>query len=122
MQRDIETFPFVVAADPKADSPAGDCQQNPTDTADIDDRGDDGDQLGQNAFGEGHVGRVAGQGHCVAAHVDVGGQQLFQGTQILVGGAEKAHHEVGPRRCRNRSQEPRSDDRDIGKCIAKIVN
>ena len=56
---------------------------------------DDGDQLGDDALGQRDVGRSAGQGHGVAAHVDVGGEESFECAQILVGGTEQAHHEVG---------------------------
>ncbi len=53
------------------------------------------DQLGDHALGQRHVGGTARHRHRVAAHVHVGRQAVFEGAQILVGGTQQAHDEVG---------------------------
>ena len=56
---------------------------------------DDRDQFGDRPLGQRDVGGLAGQGDGVAADVDVGRQAAFERAQILVGGTEQAHDEVG---------------------------
>ncbi len=57
--------------------------------------GRDRDQFGDHPLGERHIGRFAGKGERVATGMDVGRQDALECAQILVGGTEQAHDEVG---------------------------
>ena len=47
------------------------------------------DQLGEDALGEGHVGRSTGEGEFVAPHVDVGLEHILGDAQALVARAQQ---------------------------------
>ena len=48
--------------------------------------GHDRHEFGDHPLGQRDIGRLAGQGQRVAAGMDIGGEDVFQSPQILVGG------------------------------------
>ena len=58
-------------------------------------RADEVDEFGDDALGRGYLGGFTGQCHLVAADVDVGGQELLEGTQVDVTRAEQPEHDSG---------------------------